>query len=369
VLALLLCLALLAPTLAGCGEGEIVNQPPVTTTESAGLTGGSSGGGSNGGGDGGGSAPSGTISGRVGDGTQTDFKAVQANVDVLDATGKTLASGATDANGDYSVKVPGSSPALLTVRARPTALATYRAISKKLDFLGSARVDLFPSPTLLTGTTVDSNGTPRSVDIWVFREQTPGQGDFMPYDIAGGRDFLPPAVMMNAKFGFDTGPDGTFEIPIRVPDGNFRLVFAVDRKTEMVATTVVESFVTGNANNVAPLGSLPAKAFASTSFANDVQPILTASCALSGCHSVASPSAGMNLAAGQSFKSLVNVASGEAPTMKRIQPSDGYMSYVYQKVALTSPPAGAQMPLVGSKLDNARLQTVLNWIEEGARDN
>lgn len=33
------------------------------------------------------------------------------------------------------------------------------------------------------------------------------------------------------------------------------------------------------------------------------------------------------------------------------------------------PPSGAQMPLVGNKLDAAQLQTILNWIEEGAQDN
>lgn len=367
-----LCLVAAAVFLQGCGEGAIVNQP-VTSGPSQGSSSGTGGSG------GGGSSLAGpAIVGRVGDGRQVAFAPIQAQVDVLSATGTLIGSATTDANGNYTVSMPAlGAPGLVTVRATPTAAAQagYQPIQRKINFLGSASVDLYPSSTVLRGALLDTNANPVSADLWVFREATAGKGDFMPYPLGDGRDFLPPAPSMNSKFGWDTGPDGSFQIPVQMPNANFRLTIVVDRKNEMLTNTSTDFFVTPNVINDVATPALAVKAFTPASFANDVQPILTASCAISGCHSGSSPTGRLNLSAGVAYANLVNVPSGGAPTVKRVQPGNAWQSYLYHKVSGTADlsdnqtVAGAQMPLVGNKLSSAQMSAILNWIEEGARNN
>jgi hypothetical protein len=104
----------------------------------------------------------------------------------------------------------------------------------------------------------------------------------------------------------------------------------------------------------------------------DVQPILTQNCAVSGCHSGASPAQGMSLVTGQTIANTVDVASNELPTMDRIEPSDPDQSYLVQKLQGTQAAvggSGAQMPLGGAALSQAEINTIRQWIAAGAVDN
>src|SRR5262249_15149229 len=57
------------------------------------------------------------------------------------------------------------------------------------------------------------------------------------------------------------------------------------------------------------------------SFASDVQPIFTASCAaVSGCHTASFPAQGMNLSSGMAYEAIVRVASLEVPSLDRVAP-------------------------------------------------
>lgn len=67
-------------------------------------------------------------------------------------------------------------------------------------------------------------------------------------------------------------------------------------------------------------------------FASIQENIFTLSCALSGCHSGAAPTAGLLLTAASSFSNLVNVSSNEVPMLNRITPGDADNSYLVQKV-------------------------------------
>ncbi len=106
------------------------------------------------------------------------------------------------------------------------------------------------------------------------------------------------------------------------------------------------------------------------SFKNDVQPIFTANCALSGCHATASPSAGnQNLSTGQAFNNIVNVASYEIPTYLRVKPSNSDSSYLYMKITGASGISGARMPYGKAPLSSTDIQTIKDWIDEGAQNN
>ena len=84
------------------------------------------------------------------------------------------------------------------------------------------------------------------------------------------------------------------------------------------------------------------------SFANDVQPTLVGSCALSGCHgsNANPPEKPMALSAGQAYDNIVGVSSAELPAMLRVGPGQPDNSYLLHKIQGTqlSVGAGKRMP-------------------------
>jgi mono/diheme cytochrome c family protein len=88
----------------------------------------------------------------------------------------------------------------------------------------------------------------------------------------------------------------------------------------------------------------------------------------SGCHTGGGGAlpASMNLSsAAATFAALVNVASIEAPALKRVTPGDPANSYVIHKLEGTQS-AGSRMPLGGPFLDQATIDSVKSWIQAGA---
>ena len=76
----------------------------------------------------------------------------------------------------------------------------------------------------------------------------------------------------------------------------------------------------------------------------------------------------MNLTAGNSFTSLVNVMSIEVPSLDRIEPGDPDNSYMIQKLMGTAG-VGSRMPQGGPFLDQATMDMIREWITDGAADN
>jgi hypothetical protein len=113
---------------------------------------------------------------------------------------------------------------------------------------------------------------------------------------------------------------------------------------------------------------------ASTSSGNvsfsEVQAIFTANCTSSSCHGGSSPQEGQNLTAGQAYSNIVNVASREIPSYFRVKPFSSDSSYLYMKI--TGDPriasGTAEMPKGGS-LQASDIQTIKNWIDQGALNN
>lgn len=103
-----------------------------------------------------------------------------------------------------------------------------------------------------------------------------------------------------------------------------------------------------------------------------VQPIFTASCALSGCHAGASPQEGMNLSSGQAYDDIVNVPSNQS-SLDRVEPGQPDDSYLVHKIQGTQGGTvggtGEQMPLEGCCLSSAQIATIREWIAAGALEN
>jgi hypothetical protein len=114
----------------------------------------------------------------------------------------------------------------------------------------------------------------------------------------------------------------------------------------------------------------------SVSFAANVQPIFTATCALGGCHDAATRAQGLDLS-GAARGRIVNVRSTEIRQRVLVQPGHPDTSYLQQKVEGAPPLAGVLMPqgCPGSPLNGARclgldeIAAIRTWIEECAPAN
>ena len=87
-----------------------------------------------------------------------------------------------------------------------------------------------------------------------------------------------------------------------------------------------------------------------------------------GCHGNAVKQAGLNLASGSSFSSLVNVKSTET-SLTLVSPSDPDGSYLLHKLEGRAGIAGERMPKGGPFLSSDEVKTVSQWIADGALDN
>jgi len=100
-----------------------------------------------------------------------------------------------------------------------------------------------------------------------------------------------------------------------------------------------------------------------TSFAG-VQAIFTGKC--TSCHSGSGPAlpASMSLEAGKAFQNII-AKSDEDASRLRINPGNSTASYLYQKITGGNI-SGGRMPLGSAPLSDAEINTIKNWIDEGA---
>ncbi len=127
-------------------------------------------------------------------------------------------------------------------------------------------------------------------------------------------------------------------------------------------------FYCGGGGNGTP--EIPETEISDPSFSDDIQPIFTSSCAVSGCHNNTAE-AGLILLQGQALANLVNVDSTQdtqRPVRKRVLPGDATNSVLVIKIEAT-PPFGDRMPQGRSALSSVRIQNIKNWVDRGAKNN
>ncbi|MCB9758238.1 MAG: hypothetical protein H6739_00220 [Alphaproteobacteria bacterium] len=101
------------------------------------------------------------------------------------------------------------------------------------------------------------------------------------------------------------------------------------------------------------------------SFASDVEPIIQGNC--SPCHT-SNTSGGLSMASGAGYGNLVDVPSGEAMGMDRVEPGDPGNSYMWRKLEGTHNEAGGsgdRMPKNGT-MSQGDLDIIEQWISGGA---
>lgn len=93
----------------------------------------------------------------------------------------------------------------------------------------------------------------------------------------------------------------------------------------------------------------------------------------SGCHSGPTSGnlpSGMNLStANDSFNALVNVTSLQVGTLNRVTPNDSTNSYLIHKLEGGPNIVGSRMPQGGPFLDQATIDMIKAWIDDGALNN
>lgn len=103
------------------------------------------------------------------------------------------------------------------------------------------------------------------------------------------------------------------------------------------------------------------------SFAADILPILTTSCAKSPCHDETA-SAGLRLTSAVAYSNLVDVISSEDNSKKRIDPGDAQNSYLIMKLEGRQT-VGERMPRGEAALPSSQIQLIRTWIDDGAPNN
>mgnify|MGYP001113215860 CR=1 FL=1 len=102
------------------------------------------------------------------------------------------------------------------------------------------------------------------------------------------------------------------------------------------------------------------------SFATDVQPILTANCAVAPCHGTGYSQNGMTL--GDATYSEVMAASGNGTGGPIVVAGNSAQSTLYTKTT-ANPPFGVRMPAGRTPLSADQQQAIADWIDQGALDN
>ncbi len=83
----------------------------------------------------------------------------------------------------------------------------------------------------------------------------------------------------------------------------------------------------------------------------------------SACHAIGA--GGMHLPDGTP-SNLIDVASSEQPSLRRIKPGDPAASYLYRKIIGGPGIDGGRMPLDQDPLDDRSTRAIADWIEAGA---
>ena len=94
------------------------------------------------------------------------------------------------------------------------------------------------------------------------------------------------------------------------------------------------------------------------SFKNDIIPILTVNCAISGCHTTPDPQSELNLSASVAYSQLLNPGPGY------VVPGSLLESVMYSQI--TNPTQ--IMPPTG-EMDNCTITMIKTWILQGAKNN
>ena len=93
--------------------------------------------------------------------------------------------------------------------------------------------------------------------------------------------------------------------------------------------------------------------------------IFTPTCGRIACHNPIGQQSQLVMTPGRAYNEIVNVASVEMPSLKRVAPGDVANSYLYRKITGAGI-TGDRMPQTLPPLSDAEIALIRNWIRRGA---
>lgn len=102
-----------------------------------------------------------------------------------------------------------------------------------------------------------------------------------------------------------------------------------------------------------------------------VRAITDARCAVAGCHvdGVEPGDLRFDREVDELWEELLEDEAEEVEDVARVEPGAPEDSYLVQKLVMHAPPVGAQMPIGGSPMPAAEVQTIVRWIRAGAAND
>jgi len=313
--------------------------------------------------------------------TGTELRLYQSN----GTTPLTFAGGTGPNNNGISVPAGGAfnntvnvqvSGTRVVVRAGETGGFAPQRVAFDVPQSGthSQALEFHLSDTAVWGRVTTTGGAPAVVDVGVARAQPSSL-----YAFAGGRDYLPASQIPATGVAHRTVTDvqGYYYVPVLTGDGGavFFLDVVADTGSGSYFANTASATVNGATRIDVTLGVISSgggddlSGIAETpnvNYETQIQPIWTAQCA--GCHNDVGGSAGLTLAAGESYAALVNVSSAQVGGMLLVQPGAADLSYLFEKINHNVPQVGVRMR-PGSIMDPAQQALIRDWINQGALES
>jgi hypothetical protein len=219
---------------------------------------------------------------------------------------------------------------------------------------------------VLTWNTPATDPETQSADIvyLVYQSNTPG-GEF-PAGDAGA------------------GDAGAAAMPVAASDPGATSITLTNLSSDTTYYWVVRA---ENRGGITDSNKVEVTATTQVSFLNDIAvPIMGQHCAIPECHVPGTAPYGFVMIQQSAYSQLVNVPAVEESGWVRVSPGNHAQSYIYLKLAgegvdggpggpngicttAPCPPVGGRMPLNYPALGQSDIQTIANWIDQGALNN
>lgn len=133
------------------------------------------------------------------------------------------------------------------------------------------------------------------------------------------------------------------------------------------AILIIFSFILTSCSEESTTEPTPTPSNAPMAKLSDIQSkVFNISCATANCHASGTAAGGLVLSDGQSYNNLINVESVRFPGVKRVDEGNSEESLLVQILKGIKTP---RMPLNGSPLPAAVIDSIARWIDLGAPNN
>lgn len=187
-------------------------------------------------------------------------------------------------------------------------------------------------------------------------------GEAHPSDVSASWRLHDGTALSGSDYVADSG---TILIPVGALVDSVRIVTVNDATIEPGEEFTIELYDIQNAGFDDSIGTGTIWDEDGARYSSDVMPIVTSTCALSGCHSQGTAEYGLDL--GDGSWQVVRYEVGDNGPF--VVAGDADQSLFYLAIRPASYPGIDRMPQGGPYLPSSQRQYIIDWINQGAQDN